>query len=461
MRKKLCALTALMLLTSLTACTGGNKTVPVERADLLAQSSMVQDRYAGMVVSEDVTKITRDTTKAIQELYVEEGDEVKSGQKLFSYDSEALKLEQSKQELELERLKKEKTDKSAQIKDLKAQLKKADKEDETLIEINLNAAEIDYKSLDYDIKAKQQEIKQIKDALKNVVVKSPVDGSIRKIDYNDTDGSGTYITIQKTGDYRIKGTLNELSLQGGVTVGSTVEILSRVDDSQVWTGTVSEIDTNSTDDGTNGGMGMGMWGPMGGNDPMTTSTNYPFYVEPDSIEGLLLGQHVYIQVVSDGGGTADGLYVPQYYLVNLNTDEETFVTTADMWVANDENILELRQVTVGTYNATNSTYEILSGLEKEEFVADPSAPGCKAGAPVDYRYPEDFTGETQEPVEEPTGGPEDGTEGTMTSAGDAVAVDPDAPGLPEGIVEAPSAPSNSGGISGSSGASTPAGPVGR
>ena len=399
MRKNLCALLALLILFSLTACSDESREVPVERADMLSRASTAADCYAGMVVSENVTKITRDTSKTIQELYVTVGQEVSAGQKLFSYDSEALKLEQSKQELELEKMKNEKSTYTSQLTDLEKQLKKTS--DESLkVQLNLqiNTIKNDRMQLEYDIIAKEQEIKQIKETLKNVVVTSPVDGNIRKIDENDTDG--TYITIQKAGAYRVKGTLNELSVLGGISVGTEVRIISRIDENQTWNGVVSEIDTENYEDSSSGGDDW-MYGTV---NTMTTTSSYPFYVELEDTEGLLLGQHVYIQVVS-GGETGGALIIPQYYLVNLTTDEETLAVTASVWVANSQDKLELREVSVGAYNDALGGYEILSGLSGEDFVADPTAPGCAAGAAVRYQQPSDFTGNTDATGEaDPTDG---------------------------------------------------------
>ena len=127
-------------------------------------------------------------------------------------------------------------------------------------------------------------------------------------------------------------------------------------------------------------------------------------MELEDTEGLLLGQHVYIQVVS-GGETGGALIIPQYYLVNLTTDEETLAVTASVWVANSQDKLELREVSVGAYNDALGGYEILSGLSGEDFVADPTAPGCAAGAAVRYQQPSDFTGNTDATGEaDPTDG---------------------------------------------------------
>ena len=85
-------LTALMLL-SLTAC--GDKTgVYVQSVSSLMSMGGIApgDRFAGVVVSENVTEIKKDPDKSVKELLVKEGDDVAEGQALFSYDTDQLQL---------------------------------------------------------------------------------------------------------------------------------------------------------------------------------------------------------------------------------------------------------------------------------------------------------------------------------------------------------------------------------
>ena len=71
-------------------------------------------------------------------------------------------------------------------------------------------------------------------------------------------------------------------------------IRSRVDSSKTWKGTMGSIDMNNgTSDSDSSDMNMGM--SSTGSDDQTSSTSYPFYVELDSSENLMLGQHVYIE----------------------------------------------------------------------------------------------------------------------------------------------------------------------
>ena len=129
--------------------------------------------------------------------------------------------------------------------------------------------------------------------LQNADVKSPVTGRVQQINENGTDNYGNpmaYITIQQSGAYRVQGMLNEMSMGGGIMPGSRVIIHSRVTD-QTWMGTVTAI--NTADSSQNNGD---MWYSYGVMDTMTLSSSYVFDVELDDVEGLLLGQHVYIEL---------------------------------------------------------------------------------------------------------------------------------------------------------------------
>ncbi len=47
---------------------------------------------SGMVVSENVTEIKKDSEKTVKEVLVKEGDDVNKGDKLFEYDTDELQL---------------------------------------------------------------------------------------------------------------------------------------------------------------------------------------------------------------------------------------------------------------------------------------------------------------------------------------------------------------------------------
>ena len=90
MKKTVIALGAALIL-GLTGC-GGQTQVNVEQAGMLASAATSTDKFAGVVVSENVVEIDRDTEKQIDELYVAAGDVVRVNEKLFEYDTDTLSL---------------------------------------------------------------------------------------------------------------------------------------------------------------------------------------------------------------------------------------------------------------------------------------------------------------------------------------------------------------------------------
>ena len=209
------------------------------------------------------------------------------------------------------------------------------------------------KKNEYSQKSKQAEIDKLQSATQNTEVRSEIDGVIQKIDTSkmtsddgdsvddsstmdsmssndDGSDSSAFITILSTGAYRVKGKVNEQN-RDSVVPGESVIIRSRVDSSKTWKGTMGSIDMN---------MGMSSTS----SDDQTSSTSYPFYVELDSSEDLMLGQHVYIERDMGQDDKKDGLWLSDYYILDTDTNEPY------VWVANDKNRLEKRYVTLGKHD---------------------------------------------------------------------------------------------------------------
>lgn len=373
MRKK-CLIPALVLslVLTLTGC-GESAAVPVVRVDSLTTAALAADQFAGVVVSDNSVTVSCESGKTVAELLVREGEAVKSGQKLFSYDSDELELTLDKQELELERLEAEIKETKAQIKEVEKELKSAKDTTKTQLNIQLRQLETELTQSTYDQEAAKTEIAYTKKMLKNIDIKSPIDGTIRSINEENPE---QYIVIQQAGAYRVKGLMNELSMNAGLMEGSAVEIVSRLDANQVWTGVVSLVDyENAEQNGYDSMYGYG------NTSSMTTSSNYPFYVALDSTDGLLLGQHVYIRMAV-ACPDPEAVYLPESYLMDVLYSDETGETTARVWAVGEKGTLEKRDVVLGEYDMTTGSYAVLEGLEPMDYVADPAEPNCKEGAPI-------------------------------------------------------------------------------
>lgn len=375
MRKKLRTMAlGLALALGLSACSGSGEPVPVERVDTLASIAAVTDQFAGVVVSDNSVTVAKEADKAVKELLVKEGQRVSEGQELFCYDSDQLQLTLDKQELEMDRLEAKIDDLKDQIKAVEKEIKKTkDSNTKTQLNIQLRQLEMELTTSSYEEEDLKTDIEYTKKMLKNVHIYSSITGTVRKIDESNPE---QYITIQQSGAYRVKGRLNEMSMGMGVMEGAAVQIISRLDPSRSWTGTVELVDYENAQQNSYDTMNYGVAG-----DGTNTTSSYPFYVALDSTDGLLLGQHVYIQLKSDTVDP-DMVYIPGNYLMDLKYSDETGATTAAAWAVGEDGRLEKRAVTLGEYDIDTGCYQVLEGLEFTDYVADPANPNCREGAEI-------------------------------------------------------------------------------
>ena len=377
--KKLLAVSLLVcLLLTLGGCGDDGTGVYVQSvAELTGAGAIaVGDRFPGMVVSEHVTEIQRDPDKTIAELLVREGDDVSEGQELFSYDTDELQLTLDKQRLELEQLEAMVENYTEQIATLEGERANTSGSDQLQYTVQIQTMQVDLKEAELNIAAKKTEIQKSENILENAAVVSPVAGRVQSINESGQDSYGNpaaYITIQQAGSYRIKGSLGELQM-GGIMEGSRMRILSRTDASKVWFGTVTLVDYENATQGSDTGMSYDM-----GTDSMTASSRYPFYVELDSTEGLMMGQHVYLEV-DMGEGDTTGLRLSSAF-VCFDEDGAAYV-----W-AEKNGKLEKRTVTVGEYDPMTDGYPILEGLSTEDYIAFPDPDVCTAGAKTTREAP--------------------------------------------------------------------------
>ena len=378
MKKWLSAALALVLALSLTACAKDENAVYVQSVKTLSGIGAIApgDRFPGMVVSENITEVHKDNDKVVADTYVKEGDDVVEGQELFSYDMDQLQLSLDKQRLELEQLKATIENYKSQIEDLKKDEANAYGTAKLQYTVQIQSMQVDLKEAELNLAAKEKEVAQSESMLVNITVVSPVTGRVTGVNENGYDNYGNplaYITIQQAGSFRIKGTLGELQ-RGGIVEGSRMKIVSRTDENLGWYGTVTLVDYESPSQGSDNDMYIG--GMM---DPMSSSSKYPFYVELDSSEGLLLGQHVYLEL--DTGEEETSALSVSAAFVCYDENGNTYV-----W-AEKNGKLEVRPVVVGQYNYMLDTMEILEGLTEEDYIAFPDPELCVEGAPTTHDEP--------------------------------------------------------------------------
>ena len=371
MKKGLAVALAICVLLALGGCGDDGTGVYVQSvAELNAAGGIAAgDRFPGLVVSENVTEIQRDTDKTIAELLVREGDDVAQGQELFSYDTDELQLTLDKQRLELQQLEAMVENYTQQIATLERERANTSGSDQLQYTVQIQTMQVDLKEAELNIAAKQTEIQKSENILENAVVVSPVAGHVQTINESGTDSYGNptaYITIQQAGSYRVKGTLGELQM-GGIMEGSRIRILSRTDETKAWYGTVTLVDYENATQGNDYSMYYGT-----SSDAMTASSRYLFYVALDSTEGLMLGQHVYLEVDTGEEETA-GLQLGTAFIC-FEEDGSAYV-----W-AEKSGKLEKREVTLGDYNMMTDCYAVLDGLTENDYIAFPDGELCVAGA---------------------------------------------------------------------------------
>lgn len=372
------------LITTLTLCTAAlmlfagcgaqdQETVTVQSVSMITGTGAVGvvDRYAGLVVSGETAEIKKDEDKAVLEVYVEVGDMVEAGDLLFSYDTEALQLSLDKLYLEKESYENTIQAAKSEIEELEKQKSNASSSQQLSYTLQINSRQADIREAEYNLALKEREIVSMEEALENTDITTPLSGRVMTVNDEDSqDGSASqsFITVMDVSSYRIKGTINELNVYS-LPEGTDVFIRSRMDDTQFWNGVVDSIDWENPVTGNSSSY------IYTDDDEMTSSSKYPFYVSLENTDGLILGQHVYIEP-DYGQDSVSELMLPAYYIVD--TDSSPWV-----WAATDNGKLEKRTLTLGSYDETLDQYEILSGLSAQDYIAFPDD-SLSAGMAVSY-----------------------------------------------------------------------------
>ena len=385
MKKRLIAgaLALMLLVCGLSGCAEQLPAVYVQSvSQIMGYGTMGANNFcAGVVVAQNEVRIDRDENRKVAELKVEVGQSVSAGDVLFVYDTDEIQLTIDKAELEIEQMKNSIKDYDEQIKQLEKEKKNAPESEQLAYTVNIQTLEASKKETEYNITVKQRELQQLKENAGSGAVTAPIDGKIKAINenggYDEMTGQPLpYITLIQSGAYRVKGKVNEMNLSE-FYVGQTVIVRSRADESQTWTGTITQLDTAPEDNG-NGGMydyGYGV------SDEMTSTSSYPFYVDLDTVDGLLLGQHVFVEPNYGQNEQADGLSLYADYV--LGSAEEGYY----VWAANEDGEIEKRSVTVGSFDEMLYCYVITGGLTMDDRIAYPDE-SIREGAPVTDTMPE-------------------------------------------------------------------------
>lgn len=330
-------------------------------SDLMDASTNRADSFSGLVVAQQSKEIMKDETKVIKEIYVKEGDPVTAETVLFSYDTEAMALEVDKADIEIERMNNSITANHNEIQSLINERAQVSASQQFQYTLEIQTLEAEIRETEYNIRSKQVERDLLAASVENADVKSEIDGIVQTInDSNQGDfmgnSSNAFMTILQTGNYRVKGHINEMNISQ-LVVGSPVSIVSRIDSSQVYTGIVESVEMNNPEQ-SDDYYGM----PT---NEMVNSSNYPFYVMMDSTDGLFLGQHVYVIPGDVEETPKEGAWIFSHYFVYDDSG------SIKVWKVDESKRLQLVEVILGDMDPMTDQYQVLEGLTADDYIVEP------------------------------------------------------------------------------------------
>lgn len=329
-----------------------NQNIYVQKVSTIIGSSYTENRYSGVVESSETVDINQDGNKSITDMYVEAGQKVSKGDKLFSYDTTEAANSIAQKKLDIEAQNNEIQAQNNTIADYKAELNKG--ADKVEIQARINDASYAIRQAQNTIKATQTEIDQLNKQIENSTVVSTIDGIIKEVNRDGgTDESGNQkplVSITQTSDFRIKGSISEM---GSISEGTNVIVRSRINEDQIYKGTVTKVETEPQTDNNN---------YYYGSDSGESASKYPFYVTLDNNDGLMLGQHVYIEPDNGQSSVKQGIWLDSSFIA-YDDNGDPYV-----WVSENEK-LKKRKVELGETDDEMYTTEIKSGLSKDDYIA--------------------------------------------------------------------------------------------
>lgn len=329
-----------------------NQNIYVQKVSTIIGSSYTENRYSGVVESSETVDINQDGNKSITDMYVEAGQKVSKGDKLFSYDTTEASNSIAQKKLDIEAQNNEIQAQNNTIADYKAELNKGG--DKVEIQARINDASFAIRQAQNTIKATQTEIEQLNKQIENSTVLSTIDGIIKEVNKDGgTDESGNQkplVSITQTTDFRVKGSISEM---GTISEGTSVIVRSRVNEDQIYKGTVTKVETDPQSNSNNN---------FNGADSSESASKYPFYVSLDNNKGLMLGQHVYIEADNGQSTKKKGIWLDASFIVS-DDNGNSYV-----WVS-ERGKLKKRKVELGKTDEETFATKIKSGLSVDDYIA--------------------------------------------------------------------------------------------
>ena len=388
------------------------------------------NRYSGIVEAQKQTKINLEEGMTVARCYVNVGDDVKKGDRLFKYDTEALNLQAQKKQLEIDQ---------TNQKINSATKKKAEYDRDTktkkgveLLDAQQGSAEqeLNIETYKLDLQAKKKELNAINKNIKNSVVKSKTNGQVLKINNaigkgqteesevessNENNGDRSYMVIVAKGDYQVKFKVNETNMQGGDKIGKGKKVIvrSRISNA-TWEGTIKSLRTDQKAEEEESSSEDEYFSDT--SNEQETDTKYPGIIVLQSSKGLMLGQHVLVELAAEGSSSnADKknskIMVPKSHVLEEGGKYYVF--------ADDGNgKLIKKAIKIGKYDEVAQEYEVKSGLSLDDKIADIT--NCSEGMATTTNQDEAVNKESdEEDIEED----EEGEESTELEMVDGLEID--------------------------------------
>lgn len=335
----------------------------------LASGGGASNRYAGVVESQDTQQAAFDSSRTLGELLVAEGDHVEKGDALFTYDTEATKLQVEQGELEIEQKNTTIANDEEQIASLQGSMASATSAADRLsYSAQIQELEAEVAQATYDVKTKQAEVDRLKAVVADPSVKAEISGVVSHVgdvsalsggssgdDGSDSGSDEAFVTIVADGDFRVKASVSEQTISQ-LAKGAAVVVRSRVDANETWGGAITSIETSpeATTDA------------YSGSDTGSSASTYAFYVSLDSTDGLMLGQHVTVELDFGRGEARSGIWLDGGW-IETDDDGSTYV-----WAASTAGgRLERRGVTLGDRDEDLDAYQVTAGLQTTDYLAWP------------------------------------------------------------------------------------------
>ena len=365
------AVVAIVVLVVLHAAPTGPAVYVQRVGDLQSDAGLSIGRFSGVVESQKTEKVKFDASKTLGQIAVEPGQKVSQGDVLFTYNTEVMQLDVQAGQLEIDSLQAQITTNNDQIKQLQSERESVEGADRLAYDAQIQQLQSEINSTNYQIKTKQAEIDRLKKEIENAAVVSPVTGVVDTVAdpmNPDPNAPDVLVTVRNGGDLRVKGSVSEQNISN-IYTGQSVIVRSRVDADKTWKGTIGAIETGSAESGNT---------DMYGEDMSNRASFYAFYVELESSEKLIMGQHVVIE--PDVGQSVDksGIWIPSGF---IRQEGDTYF----VWARNARGRLQKQTVAVQRYDEAMDEYEITSGLTLEDYIAWPDE-NCVTGAKTTTEY---------------------------------------------------------------------------